>query len=76
MLTAKIIKSGGSQVIRLPRLYRINGKEVYIKKVPEGTLLIEQNDPWASFEKCLTEFPSDFLKTKRRQRNQKRRSLG
>ena len=39
MQIVKIIKNGGSQAIRLPRLYRIKGKEAYVKKVPEGNLL-------------------------------------
>lgn len=73
MQTVKIIKNGGSQAIRLPRLYRIKGKEAYVKKVPEGILLMEKNDLWTAFEKCLGDFPADFLKTRRKQKNQKRR---
>jgi len=41
MQTVKIIINGGSQVIRLPRLYRIKGKEAYVKKVPEGILVTD-----------------------------------
>lgn len=73
MQTVKIIKNGGSQAIRLPRLYRMKGKEAYVKKVPEGILLMEKTDIWAAFEKCLEDFPSDFLQSKREQKNQKRR---
>ena len=73
MQTVKIIKNGGSQAIRLPRMYRIKGKEAYVKKVPECVLLIEKNDIWAAFEKCLKDFPSDFLTTRRKQKNHKRR---
>lgn len=73
MQTVKIIKNGGSQAIRLPRLYRIKGKEAYVKRVPEGILVIEKNDLWAAFEKCLEDFPSDFLKTRRKQKNHKMR---
>lgn len=73
MQTVKIIKNGGSQAIRLPRLYRMKGKEAYVKKVPEGILLMEKTDIWTSFEKCLENFPADFLQSKRKQKNQKRR---
>jgi virulence-associated protein VagC len=73
MQTVKIIKNGGSQAIRLPLLYRIKGKEAYVKKVPGGILLMEKNDLWTAFENCLADFPSDFLKKKRKPRNQKRR---
>ncbi len=75
MQTVKIIKNGGSQAIRLPRLYRIKGKEAYVKKVPEGLLLMEKNDVWTAFEKCLEDFPSDFPGPKRKPRNQPRRIL-
>ena len=73
MQTVKIIKNGGSQAIRLPRLYRIKGTEAYVKKVPEGILLMEKTNIWTAFEKCLEDFPADFLKEKRVQKNQKRR---
>ena len=73
MQTVKIIKNGGSQAIRLPRLYRMKGKEAYVKKVPEGILLMEKQDIWTAFEKCLEDFPLDFLKEKRVEKNQKRR---
>jgi antitoxin VapB len=76
MQTVKIIINGGSQVIRLPRLYRIKGKEAYVKKVPEGILVMEKNDIWAAFEKCLEDFPLDFFKTRRTQKNQQRRIFG
>ena len=75
MQIVKIIKNGGSQAIRLPRLYRIKGKEAYVKKVPEGILLMEKNDLWAAFEKCLEDFPSDFLGRRRKGKNQKRRNF-
>jgi len=73
MQTVKIIKNGGSQAIRLPRLYRLKGKEAYVKKVPEGILLMEKTDIWEAFEKCLEDFPDNFLQSKREPRNQKRR---
>lgn len=75
MQTAKIIKNGGSQAIRLPRMFRIKGTEAYVKKVPEGILLMEKNDLWAAFEKCLEDFPTDFLKNRRKQKNQIRRAF-
>jgi antitoxin VapB len=73
MQTAKIIKNGGSQAIRLPRLYRLKGKEAYVKKVPEGILLMEKSDIWTAFDKCLDDFPADFLESRKEQKNQKRR---
>lgn len=73
MQTVKIIKNGGSQAVRLPRMFRIKGKDAYVKRVPEGILLIEKKDVWAAFEKCLEDFPSDYLTSRRKQKNSKRR---
>lgn len=75
MHTVKIIKNGGSQAIRLPRLYRLKGKEAYVKMVPEGILLMEKDDVWEAFENCLHDFPADFLAARRKPRDQKRRSF-
>lgn len=42
--TAALFKNGGSQAVRLPKAYRFEGTEVYIKKVPEGILLISKKE--------------------------------
>jgi antitoxin VapB len=75
MTTAKIIKNGGSQAVRLPREYRLKGREAFVKRVPEGILLMEKEDLWSAFEQCLKEFPADFLTRRRKPLNQKRRAL-
>jgi len=36
METAKIFTNGRSQAVRLPKAFRFNGNEVYIKKTSEG----------------------------------------
>ena len=42
---AKLFKNGQSQAVRLPKEYRFeNQKEVYVKKVANGVLLISKND--------------------------------
>lgn len=68
----KLIKNGDTQVVRLPKVYRMKGKEVYIKKVPEGLVLIEKENIWTDFERCLEDFPTDFLSNKRSVKNRKR----
>ena len=35
MDTAKLFLNGRSQALRLPKAYRFEGKEVYIKKIAE-----------------------------------------
>jgi antitoxin VapB len=40
METAKLFTNGRSQAVRLPKAFRFEGSEVYIKKVDGGVLLI------------------------------------
>jgi len=40
MQKTTLFKNGGSQAVRLPKEFRLDGTEVFIKKVPEGILLI------------------------------------
>ena len=72
MDTVKIIKNGDSQVFRLPNMYRMNGEEVYLKKVQEGILLMEKENIWTTFERCFEDFPADFLNKKRAVKVRKR----
>ncbi|MEM9773069.1 MAG: AbrB/MazE/SpoVT family DNA-binding domain-containing protein [Chloroflexota bacterium] len=44
MEKATLFKNGGSQAVRLPRKFRFEGTEVYIRKVPEGILLMPKEE--------------------------------
>ena len=46
MQTAKIFKSGNSQAVRLPKEFRINGKEVNIYHVGKSIVLQPINKTW------------------------------
>ncbi|MDZ7830617.1 MAG: type II toxin-antitoxin system VapB family antitoxin [Desulfobacterales bacterium] len=63
MDTAKIFVNGRSQAVRLPKAYRFEGTEVYIKKVPEGVLLIPQTKGsiWDRWEKNLMKYEEPFM---------------
>ena len=62
MDTAKIFVNGRSQAVRLPKAYRLEGTEVYIKKVPEGVLLISKKDSiWDRWEKNLMKHEEPFI---------------
>ncbi len=37
--TAKLFKHGGSQAVRLPKAYRLPGKEVRVRRLGQGILL-------------------------------------
>lgn len=63
--TAKLFMNGRSQAVRLPRDYRFDGTEVYIRKDPEtGDVIIsEKPASWDGFfelrDKTLV--PDDFM---------------
>ena len=66
MLTAKVFMNGRSQAIRLPKEFRVESGEVYLKKTPEGFLVIPR-DPWDVFFEGIEELPADFMAEGRRQ---------
>jgi len=73
MHVAKVFQNGRSQAIRLPKEFRVNAKEVYLKKTPEGFLVIPR-DPWELFFEGVRELSDGFLAKPRRQpRLEKRR---
>lgn len=58
---AKIFNNGNSQAVRLPKEFRFEGKEVIVRKVENGVLLMPQNkNIWESWFDNLDEFSEDF----------------
>lgn len=66
MPTAKVFKNGRSQAIRLPKAFRVECDEVYLKKTREGFLVIP-GDPWETFFQGVKELSEDFMAGGRRQ---------
>lgn len=66
MQTAKVFESGRSQAIRLPKQFRVNASEVYLKKTTEGFLVILR-DPWEVFLEGVHELSDGFMAEGRRQ---------
>jgi antitoxin VapB len=66
MQTAKVFQNGRSQAIRLPKEFRVAAAEVYLKKTPEGFLVITR-DPWEIFLEGVAELSEDFMAGGRRQ---------
>jgi antitoxin VapB len=58
--TAKVFASGRSQAIRLPKEFRVSGKEVRLTRVPGG-ILISEGDPWDAFEEACRGLGDGFL---------------
>jgi antitoxin VapB len=38
--------------VRLPKEFRFEGDEVYVKRVAGGVMLLAKEDPWASIEEA------------------------
>lgn len=66
MQRAKVFMSGRSQAIRLPKEFRVSADEVYLKKTPEGFLVIER-DPWELFHEGIEQISDDFMADGRQQ---------
>ncbi len=61
METAKLFITGSSQAVRLPKEFRFEGKEVYIKKVGDAVILIPYHTPWNTLLDSLKLFSTDFM---------------
>lgn len=72
METAKLFKNGQSQAVRLPKEYRFEGEEVYLKKVGNTVILIPIKNSWAPLIESLDEFSSDFMNDREQPETQKR----
>ena len=71
METAKLFANGRSQAVRLPKAYRFEGNEVYIKKIAEGVLLIPKNRSiWDTWTQNLMKYEEPFVE----ERNQPKTS--
>ena len=61
MKTAKIFQNGQSQAVRLPKEFRFDDSEVFIKKSGNVVQLIPRTDAWNSLFDSLKKFSRDFM---------------
>lgn len=64
MKTAKLFKNGESQAVRLPKEFRFEGTEVFIKRVGNAVVLLPVNRSWDSLMSSLDQFPADFMESR------------
>ena len=69
MMTAKVLKNGGSQAIRLPKECRISSDEVMVNKIGDIVILLPKQNNWDSFMKAIEMFSDDFMKDGRARDN-------
>jgi len=60
MNRAKLFKNGDSQAIRLPKEFRFNGKEVYIRKEGTNVILSPIDDAIDRLWNVLGQFSEDI----------------
>lgn len=61
MKTAKVFKQGNSQAVRLPKEFRFQEKEVFIKKNGDRVVLIpKKTDRWKHLKSCIGKFKGPF----------------
>lgn len=72
MKTAKLFLNGQSQAVRLPKEFRFEGKEVYIRRSGAAVILLPVRNPWDPLIDSLYKFSDDFM-TKRHQPAQQER---
>lgn len=75
MKKAKLFQNGQSQAVRLPKEFRFEGKEVYIKKVGDVTMLIPIEHGWDALIESLNEFSDDFMEKRDQPKLQKREDI-
>lgn len=61
MEKAKLFMNGRSQAVRLPRGFRFEGEEVYVKKVGDAVVLLPREDSWRTLYESLGTFSEDFM---------------
>ena len=75
METAKLFVNGRSQAVRLPKAYRFEGNEVYIKKVSDGVLLIPKDrSAWDVWEQNLKKYDEPFMTERDQPESQQQRA--
>ena len=57
---AKVFTSGNSQAIRLPKQFRLDVKEVFIRWSGNNLVITPHPDSWAGFMQGYSGFSDDF----------------
>ncbi len=74
METAKLFTNGRSQAVRLPKEFRLQGKEVFIKKTSAGILLLPKDESiWDAWEKSLLKGGEPLLAERNQPQEQQQR---
>lgn len=72
MQTAKLFVNGRSQAVRLPKEFRFEGNDVYIKSYQGIVMLLPKDSPWSSLVNSLDQFSDDFMDERSQPKQQAR----
>lgn len=75
MDSAKLFYNGLSQAVRLPREYRFEGEEVYIKKIGSAVVLMPKEKVWEVHEAGMDYFSDDYMEHRKQPDLKKRNDL-
>ena len=75
MKTAKLFQNGQSQAVRLPKEFRFEGDEVFIKKSGSAVVLIPLVNSWDSLIGSLDKFTKDYMADRDQPKQQKREAV-
>ena len=75
MKTAKLFQNGQSQAVRLPKEFRFEGDEVFIKKSGSAVVLIPIVNSWDSLINSLDKFTRDYMGDRDQPGQQKREQV-
>jgi antitoxin VapB len=75
MQVAKLFKNGQSQAVRLPKEFRFEGTQVFIKRVGNAVLLLPEQDSWQGLFDSLNLFSDDFMEAREQPEQQEREEL-
>lgn len=75
MKTAKLFQNGQSQAVRLPKEFRFEGDEVFIKRSGNAVVLIPANHSWDALFSSLDQFSDDFMSERAQPEQQSREDL-
>jgi len=73
--TAKLFRNGQSQAVRLPKEFRFEGEEVFIKKTGNVVMLIPIAHSWDSLLGSLDKFTPDFMSERNQSQQQEREDI-
>ncbi len=75
MESAKLFKNGSSQAVRLPKEFRLPGREVFVRRMGDMVVLIPKKSVWKDWYENLSEFTDDFMEDRKQPPVQKRKGL-